>query len=657
MSEICVFAGTTEGRELIGLLTSKGLPVYGCVATEYGQTLLEESENLTVSSQRLTQEEMETLFRKEQFRYVVDATHPYAAVVTENIRAACGNVGVPYLRLLRQEEGIPDDAIYARDTAHAVELLQQTKGNILLTTGSKELHAYAALPDFAQRVYARVLPMDSSLEICKSCGLPPAHILAMQGPFTLEMNIAMLRMIHAEILVTKEAGNSGGFPEKVEAARQAGCRLLVIGRPQQVEGKSFRQIADELLAHYGISCPRKISIVGIGTGNPEELTEKAKSAVAGAQCLIGAKRMLEAVAAPGQITEDAISPEKIVNAIHAHPECERFCIVMSGDIGFFSGTKKLLPMLGNDDVTLIPGLPSLVSLCARLGTSYEDVVCASAHGRDASIMPTILKNARVFALVGGENGMAQLCAKIAEAGLPDAKVSVGERLGYEDEKITVGTAAQLAGGSFNSLSVALIEHTPTAIVTHGLPDEEFLRNLGTDAKVVPMTKMEVRAVALSKLALTDCAVCYDIGAGTGSVSIEMARMASHGTVYAVEKREDALELLAKNQKQFYADNMTIVPGLAPEACRDLPAPTHVFIGGSSGNIKEILHLCLEKNPKVRIVATAIALETVAELTDCLHDPAFTSAEAVSLTIAREKKAGPYHLMTGQNPIYIFTFQG
>ena len=171
-----------------------------------------------------------------------------------------------------------------------------------------------------------------------------------------------------------------------------------------------------------------------------------------------------------------------------------------------------------------------------------------------------------------------------------------------------------------------------------------------------MTKSEVRAVCLSKLQLTQNAVCWDVGAGTGSVAIEMALQAKQGWVYAIEKKQTALTLLEENRKTHSAENLTVVPGLAPEACEALPCPTHVFIGGSSGRMRQILKLILEKNPHVRIVATAISLESITELTDCMKAFPFTETEVVSMSVARDRKAGAYHLMTGQNPIYIFTMQ-
>ena len=243
-----------------------------------------------------------------------------------------------------------------------------------------------------------------------------------------------------------------------------------------------------------------------------------------------------------------------------------------------------------------------------------------------------------------------MCSALVQAGLGHVTVHVGQRLSYPDERIVSGTAAELAEGSYDSLSAALIENEANdAVVTHGLPDTAFLRE-----EKVPMTKSEVRAVCLSKLQLTENAVCWDVGAGTGSVAIEMALQAKGGWVYAIERKDTALKLLEENRKALSAENLTVVPGLAPEACEALPAPTHVFIGGSGGNLRQILTLILEKNPHARIVATAISLESIGELTDCMKSFSFAETEVVSMSVARARKAGAYHLMTGQNPIYLFT---
>ena len=224
MYKLCVFAGTTEGRRLVELLADAPVEVTACVATEYGEALLTPRDRLTVSHRRLTEEEMEALLARERFDLVVDATHPYAAEVTENIARACRGAGVEYLRLLREADALPEGAVYFPDTEAAVNWLAGTEGNILLTTGSKELAKYAALPGFARRVCARVLPMEASLSACRAAGLGPDRIIAMQGPFSREMNAALLEAVSAKYLVTKDTGGTGGFGEKAAAARDAPTR-------------------------------------------------------------------------------------------------------------------------------------------------------------------------------------------------------------------------------------------------------------------------------------------------------------------------------------------------------------------------------------------------------------------------------------------------
>jgi len=643
----------------VEFLTGQPVAVTACVATEYGEALLPASDSLTVRTGRMDREEMEALFRAERFDCVLDATHPYAAAVTENIAAACLASGLEYLRVLRPETAMEGDAVFFPDVASAVQFLRGTEGNILLTTGSRQISEYAKLEDFPGRVYARVLPLEESLRACREAGLRTDHILAMQGPFSAELNAAMLRAVSARYMVTKEAGAAGGFSEKLCAARETGTTLLVIGRPAQREGLSPDEAIDTLCRRFGLVRSPRVALVGMGPGTPELMTQEARRAVREADCLIGAARMLDMVSTPGQRTYCEISPRRIADFIAENVRFQRFAVLLSGDTGFFSGARGLLPLLGDCHVRVLPGLSSLSCLCARLGTSCEDVASVSVHGREHDIVPDVLRNRRVFVLTGGGDegqSVAGLCRRLTQAGLGEARVSVGERLGYPDERVTRGKAEELAEGRYDVLSVMLIEHERAFVVTQGLPDTAFLRGNRSDGAVVPMTKSELRAVCLSKLRLTEDAVCWDVGSGTGSVAVEMARTARRGRVFAVERDAGAAALITENRERFFVPNLSVVTGTAPEACRELPAPGHVFIGGADGSIRDVIRIAMEKNPDVRIAATAVSLETVAELTACMRDFAFEETECVLLNVARGKKAGAHSLMTAGNPVWIFSFQ-
>ena len=242
-----LFGGTGEGRALAEWMLARGLDATVCVATEYGETLLPEGMQVHVG--RLDAVGMAALMA-DDYTLVIDATHPYAVEVTENIRAASERTGLPYLRLLRQSDG-EDLGHKAENMAVAAEMLEGLPGNVLLTTGSKELDHFAR-PGLRERCFPRVLPMAASLERCLALGFPPRNIICMQGPFTREMNVATLHQFHIDTLVTKDTGGYGGFRAKAEAAKEAGCALLVVERPRNETGLTLEEIQRQLLGEEAV---------------------------------------------------------------------------------------------------------------------------------------------------------------------------------------------------------------------------------------------------------------------------------------------------------------------------------------------------------------------------------------------------------------------
>ncbi len=652
MYKAIVFAGTTEGYALCEFLAENRVSVYACAATEYGGSLLQENEFLHVSAGRLKTEDMEELFRKENPEIVLDATHPYAAEVTKNIRTACESAGVLYQRILRPEGEKNSEAIYVESTEEAAAFLSGTEGNIFLTTGSKELTKFTGIPDYKERLFARVLSIPSVIRSCAELGIEGKHLIGMQGPFSAEINEAMLRQFQCSYLVTKDTGLAGGFPEKMEACQRCGVTPVIIGRPLKEEGLSLQDARVFLSKMFGFTLSQKISLVGIGMGAEKTLTLEGKKALNEAELLIGAKRMTEAVQKPGQMVLHEYRSEKIVEYIREHPKYRTVAIALSGDVGFYSGAKKLIDQL-DGNVEVICGISSVVYFMSKIGLSWDDAKIVSAHGRNCNLISLIRHNPKVFSILGTEDGVAVLASRLVYYGMGDVTLYVGENLSYENEKIFHDKAANLTEYRGDALSVVTAcneKATPMSAV-HGISDGEFLRGKA------PMTKEEVRTVSLSKLRLSEDSVCYDVGAGTGSVSVEMALRAWMGQVYAIEKKEDALALLKENKKKFAVDNLAIIPGVAPEAMTELPAPTHAFIGGSSGNMQDIINLLLEKNPKVRIVINCITLETVTEAMNAIRDFGLEDVDIVQLAAARSKSIGRYHMMMGENPIYIISCSG
>ncbi|MBR3038905.1 MAG: precorrin-6Y C5,15-methyltransferase (decarboxylating) subunit CbiT, partial [Clostridia bacterium] len=483
-------------------------------------------------------------------------------------------------------------------------------------------------------------------------GFSGKHLICMQGPFSEELNEATIRAIDAKILVTKDTGASGGFAEKIRAAKNCGATPVVIRRPDEETGVSAAECLALLSKRFGIRRKKQITVIGIGTDGDRTLTREAARACEQAELIVGAKRVTDALSRFHKPVELAIAPKEI-EAILRSTDVNRIVVAMSGDTGFFSGAKKLLPRIADLKPLVLPGISSVSYLAARLGVPYHDAALVSAHGRAINLPAKVRMHARTFVLVGGERGVRDQLLLLCENGLGNVQVAVGTDLGSETEAIERGTAEELAGKPFSPLAILCIENpdADAAIVTYGRNDGDFLRT------EVPMTKSEVRAVTLSKLKLTKTAVCWDVGAGTGSVSIEMAEAAEDGQVFAIERNADACALIERNKRHLGVLNVTVVEGSAPEALFDLPAPTHVFIGGSGGNLSEILETALSKNPAVRIVLNTVTAETFAEATAAIKALQLKNEEIVELNVSRSRKVGAYHMMTAQNPVCIFSCEG
>ena len=594
MYKVLLFAGTIEGRMLAEFLRRHGIAVWVCVATEYGESLIREDEFIHISGERLDVSQMEALMRSFPGILVVDATHPYAAEVTKNIKGAAEAAGCEYLRLLRagsgQEGG--QDHVYVESAEAAARWLDEHEGAALLTTGSKELDAFTTVRDYKDRLYARVLSLPKVVEQCAALGFAGNHLICMQGPFSRELNVAMLRQIGARFLVTKDTGRAGGFPEKEQAAMETGATLVIIGRPLDEQGMSLQECCHELCRRFGIRGGQQAALVGIGMGGPEGMTCEASAWCRESQLLIGAPRMTEGIARPGQAVCHSYRAEEIRDYLEAHPEYEKAAVLLSGDVGFYSGAKKLLELLPGE-TKVFPGIASVAAFCARLKTSWEDVKLVSAHGKNCNLVGEILHHKKVFTLLGGAGQVQSLCRKLVDYGMDQVHISVGERLSYPEERILTGRPEDFLNLTTDSLVVLLAENASAVReVTHGMPDESFVRDK------VPMTKEEVREVSVCKLHLHRDSVVYDVGAGSGSLSVEIAGLVREGRVYAVEK-----------------------------------------------------------NPEARIVLNAITLETVAEALEMLKSLPVVNTEIVQMSVARSREVGRYHMMMGQNPVYIISCEG
>lgn len=409
---------------------------------------------------------------------------------------------------------------------------------------------------------------------------------------------------------------------------------------------------------------RKVTIIGVGPGNPDLLSRAALDAIGIADVVIGAHRALVGIDVPPDVVRcELVKTADIVAALTDAASWQRAVVVMTGDVGLFSGARRVVEALSGDaqvDVRVIPGISSASYLAARLGRPWQDWRFASAHGVACDIVAEAERAGELFLVTSGGEDPSRLSGELVQVGFGDARVTVAERLSYPDERITCATASEIAGQTFDDLNVMLIEfaggagspaNSRWAYASSGIPDELFIRG------DVPMTKQEVRAVALAKLRLAATDTVWDVGAGTGSVSIEAALVARAGSVWAVERNATGVRLIRENADAFGCGNVHAVPGVAPEALAKLPVPDAVFVGGSAGELPSIVEAALEKNSQVRLCVPCVTVETLTEACALLSGSRFKGFEACQVSAARAEAVGSHHLMKAQNPVFLVSARG
>lgn len=397
-----------------------------------------------------------------------------------------------------------------------------------------------------------------------------------------------------------------------------------------------------------------IYLTAIGGGTFPTLTGEALRVLMQADVIYGWERTLRDL--PDDVTEHrvAVTGSKELlerlqrDAAAREPSVETAVVVYSGDTGFYSGARVLLPKLQGAGLSaeVIPGVSSVQILSARLGRPWQDWNLVSAHGVACDPVTEVMKGKATCFLTGGKTGAKDLCAALCDAGLGNLSAVLAEDLTYETEQIRSGTVRSFAETDAAVLNLLLVEAAPVLPARcGGYPDSHFERGK------VPMTKREVRAVALAELGVAPTDTVWDIGAGTGSVSVELALAAKEGRAYAIECDPEALALTRRNRERFCAWNLNVCEGTAPEGLDAWPAPDAVFVGGSRGNLADILEAVLAANPAARVCVAAITLETLNEA-ERVFKAHGVELRMTQVAAARTSAVGSYHMLKGMDPVFL-----
>ena len=681
MSKVFIFAGTTEGRKLFELLKANNISCTVSVATDYGANLLSGNSKCKVLSGRMSKEEMLSAVKKSKCLCLVDATHPFALEVTAQIKLVCKELGIKYVRLLRdidEQKDMTDSLLFFDSVKSAAEYAKDKKGNIFVTTGTKDLSVIAETIKDKNRIFARVLPVEDSLIKCIQSGLCEKNIVAMQGPFSSFMNEAMFRETKTKFVITKESGAAGGFEEKIIAAKKCGAITLVIKNPESksrgMAQKSYsysetvRLLEKILERKIAFSAP-KIILASIGPGGSGLVTQEVCDAVQNADVVFGANTILSNPLFDGKKKINSYLFSEVDGYLQNHPECENPLVAFSGDGGFYSGaTAFARECQGKYSSSVLPGISSVNYFSAKIGSPWQDWKLLSMHGKYCNVESFVKSNQKCFVILSGKKDLHDLLERLVIAYknkiIPEVKVTVGFNLSREDENITcinIGDSRKLKFSSFSDFLPLQKEGLYSVLIEHqSLPDLKFSAGI-KDAlfcrKKIPMTKRDVRLIILNRMSLAENSIVYDIGCGTGSVTVEAALIAKQGFVYAMDKNKEAVELTKMNLANFGISNAEVVQKTAPDGLCQFPVPDCAFIGGSSGNLKDIIKALLKLNPLMRIVLSAVTLETLCTIKEAVSLLPVCDLDFTQVSISHTEKLGKYNFVKAENPVWVVSFSG
>jgi precorrin-6B C5,15-methyltransferase / cobalt-precorrin-6B C5,C15-methyltransferase len=404
---------------------------------------------------------------------------------------------------------------------------------------------------------------------------------------------------------------------------------------------------------------RPITVVGIGDDGCRSLSSASVEAVASAQWLVGGERQLAFFphfAGNTLVVKGAIGP--LLDRIGDLAADNNICVLASGDPLFYGIGSSLIRRFGPNHVSVIPHPSSVQWACARAGWNWEDLPVISLHGRQRTGFLTRLRQEhRVAVLTDPENSPRRLAQLMLEHNQNEWEACVCENLCGPEECVRRFSLSELAScENVSRLNILLLRRTSEWQMPPVIPyqhEDAFAKRMPKKGLI---TKREVRIISLAAMGLRRNSIVWDIGAGSGSVAIEAAMLAPHGRVYAIEVDPESVKCCRENLTTHAIDNVSVVEERAPEALAGLDTPDAVFVGGSKGNMREILDISLERLANGgRLVVNAITLDNVSETYQYFREHGWMP-EITLLQVSRGEPLAHYMRYEAMNPIHIFAVE-
>jgi precorrin-6Y C5,15-methyltransferase (decarboxylating) len=398
----------------------------------------------------------------------------------------------------------------------------------------------------------------------------------------------------------------------------------------------------------------KVHIIGVAPEGASSLLPEARRLVNGAEIILGGKRLLDMFPSlAGKKITIRNNLAEVTELISRNLGHKRMVVLASGDPNFYGIARYLTGKLGKDVLEIVPNVSAMQVAFARIKEGWEDAVLVSVHSRPIEdIVEMVRSNNKVGIFTDDEHTPATIAKVLLEHGVDGYRAYVCQNLGRKDEKVIATDLPGLRQIKVSPLNVLiLLREKPEKRQQQifGIPEASFYRR-----REGLITKQEVRAVSLAKMCLTDESVLWDIGAGSGAISIEASFLARRGRIFAIEKNQKDIAIIKKNLRKFQVPNVEVVQAFAPDGLDGLPNPTAVFIGGSGGKMEEILDfVCQRLKPGGRIVINIVVLEHLSVAINVLKARGFVP-EVTLVNVARSTGVGELTRFEALNPVFVVT---
>ncbi len=404
----------------------------------------------------------------------------------------------------------------------------------------------------------------------------------------------------------------------------------------------------------------KVFIIGVSPEGVASLSPAVCQRVTQAEIVFGGKRLLEMFPAfTGEKVVIGNNLAEVASLIEANLARKRMVVLASGDPGFYGIARYLTEKLGKDRFEIVPNVSSMQLAFARIGESWDDAALTSVHSRSIeAIVDTVRSHRKVGIITDDKRTPGEIARILLEKGVNNRQAYVCQDLGTTEESIVETDLEKLREGNFSPLNIVILIADAPDIREEDAPPRPLIGNADdrfrqpTDGHLI--TKLEVRAVSLARLALTEESIIWDIGAGSGAVAIEAALLARKGSVFAIEKNADSVAVITENVRRFGCHNVTVIHAVAPDQLEELPPPHAIFIGGSHGELEAILRLCCRRlRPGGRMVVNAITLETLHQAVAGLKANNF-AVQVTLVNVARSQDILDLTRLEALNPVFVIT---